>query len=178
MTRRMFLRAPVVSTWIKEVRWFSSPSVPVRPPRIGSAHRAPTGATIHRDPARNHPTRARRRADRGTCHTHVPAQLGPPFDDGSAIERRPRGAAAAALRPALDRQSVTEQDGLGQQATALLTLAFLLVKQVIAGDHAGGWRGGQISPSRHARRGSGGNGVCLADRPTIPCFCYLPLFTN
>jgi hypothetical protein len=30
--------------------------------------------------------------------------------------------------PALDLQPVTAQDGLGQQATALLTLAFLLAK--------------------------------------------------
>jgi len=58
--------------------------------------------------------------------------------------------------PALDREPVAAQDGLCQQATALLTLAFLSLKQVIAGDQAGAQRGGRISPSRLARRGAEG----------------------
>jgi len=56
---------------------------------------------------------------------------------------------------ALDREPVAAQDGLGQQASARLTLAFLSVKQVIAGARRqpGGEAEGHLAPSRGEGRG-------------------------
>jgi hypothetical protein len=55
---------------------------------------------------------------------------------------RLRGTAAAPPPPALDREPVAAQDGPGQQASALLTLAFLSVKEVVADDKTAARRGG------------------------------------
>jgi hypothetical protein len=68
--------------------------------------------------------------------------------------------AAASLRPLLDREPVAAKDYRGHRAVVLLTLAFAPVKRAIADLRLGIRRGGRMSRTRIAPRGSRANSVC------------------
>jgi len=57
------------------------------------------------------------------------------------------------------------RDGPGQRAIAVRTLAFAPVKRVMPGVRLGIRRGGRMSPTRVARRGSRGSSVCPSFGP-------------
>jgi len=83
--------------------------------------------------------------------------------------RRPRaarpGPAAAPLRPLLDREPVAAQDGPGQRAIAVLTLAFAPVKRAIPRVRLG--PAGEAAFRPPASRGEGADGTAFV-RPMRP----------
>jgi len=95
--------------------------------------------------ARPRPTSARR--THGVRSSVLLSML--PLPPGGA----PPGPAAAPLRPLLDREPVAAQDGPGQRAIAVLTLAFAPVKRAIPGVRLG--PAGEAAFRPPASRGEG-----------------------